>query len=152
MDSAVLVRRYLGIVRDDKMMPDQVNKLGHLPPNNRAVAIFRVILWLLPACFTFLSPIAVVPLSQQFGFGYFATFAIWMILSAAFTLATGWFNASLSNRAWTEVNGVAWRAIRFFRIQLMLMGLLLVILVILVAINWSLNPPKFFCMISSLMF
>ena len=120
-----------------------------VPSSNWAVAILRGVLWFLPAGFAILSLIVVIPFSQLLGFDYIGTFAIWVILSIAFTMATGWFYALLSKSDLTEEECMWSRRVKFFIIQLILVPLLIAVAVIAL---WTTNPPKFFCVINPSIF
>ena len=95
------------------------------PPNNRAQAWFRMLLWILPSGFAVASGIGLDRLSSA----YFPSQSpigtlIWWILNFAFVIGSGWFDSQLSARARAEVGGVADRVLRFFLFQLFLIPVL----------------------------
>ena len=110
------------------------------PPINRAQATIRVILWLLPAGFVVLS--AEGCNWSKYG-GTLASswgFVAWLILNVSFALGAGWFNAKLSTKARGEADGVAYRTVMFFFLQLFLTPVLLGLVLFMACV---IDPIKF---------
>ncbi|MEO5914741.1 MAG: hypothetical protein ABIS50_10940 [Luteolibacter sp.] len=93
------------------------------PPVNRAVAWFRVILWILPAGFAVLSAWGVV-WYQGHLIPHRLGVLSWVVVNVIFVLGTGWYHALLSISARSEPRGIFARTILFFFIQLFLIPLL----------------------------
>ena len=118
---------------------DPVLETHFKPPINRAQATVRVILWLLPAGFVVLSAEGCDWLKYR---GILASswgFGVWLILNVAFALGAGWFNAMLSTKARAEADGVAYRTVMFFFLQLFLIPLLLLIMFFLYYIIFTIR-------------
>ena len=110
------------------------------PPINRAQATVRVILWLLPAGFAVLSAEGCNWLKYR---GILASswgFGVWLLLNVAFALGAGWFNAMLSTKARGEADGVAYRTVMFFFLQLFLIPVLLGLFLFMACV---IDPIKF---------
>lgn len=106
------------------------------PPINRAKAVVRVILWILPTGFVALSGVALgsMPQFRQLGFG------AWLVPDIIFILGAGWYNAFLSGRARHEHSGMVSKTLIFFFIQLFLIPLLLALSLFFVCV---IKPMKF---------
>ncbi len=109
------------------------------PPNHPAKTLLRVLLWFLPTGFALLCFLG-TPHLERFGIPSRSYGIIWYLLTSAFAVGTGWYNALLSNRAKLESNGLKHRILLFWAIQHFLVPLLLAMLLFAVC---SIDPIKF---------
>ena len=101
------------------------DEILHTPPVNRAQAVIRVFLWLVPATFTVFVFFAANYFTTKVMHGYSRYGFVQLIIVAAFTAGTGWFNAMLSPKARRQTNGMVWRTVLFCLIQIFLIPLLI---------------------------
>lgn len=104
------------------------------PPINRAIACLKVFLWILPSGMTVISASAMERLSGS-GLGIQLGMKSWLLCNALFIAGTGFYNAKLSYRARSEPDGVFYKVVMFFFIQLFLIPLLLAIALFLICIT-----------------
>lgn len=112
-----------------------------LIPNNRAHAWLRVILWILPTGFAWMSAAGLNMLSVRGGFPNLAQLVvpIWIVVNIIFVSGAGWYRAALLH----QVGNVDWRSgrtVEFFAIQLLLIPFFSVIILFAICVA---NPIKF---------
>jgi hypothetical protein len=110
------------------------------PPNHPVKTLFRVLLWFLPTGFAVLCIVGITMMGRRIIPSGFHDGVIWYLLTAAFTLGTGWYNALLSNKAKLEPDGIFGRTVLFFFIQHFLVLLLLATLLFAACL---ISPLKF---------
>ena len=98
------------------MMTGHLNKPDHVQPNNRATAVFRVMLWLLPSGFAASSAWGGDWMIRHHYLPHVGG-GSWLLANAIFVLGTGWFNALLSVNSHEVWHGVRNRVILFVVIQ-----------------------------------
>ena len=95
-------------------------------PRNHARAWLRVVLWILPTGFAWMSAVGLSMLSGRRGFPGMTELImpLWFVLNIAFVVGVGWYNKMLSSRADAGPNGRDGRVVLFFVIQIFLIPLL----------------------------
>ncbi len=76
-----------------------------VPPNQMAMTLFRVSLWILPSVFGAMCAITVSFLNRH-GLSSPWNVILWLLLTSAFTIGAGYYNALLSNSAMLEPAGI----------------------------------------------
>ncbi len=89
---------------------------------NRTRVWFRIVLWILPTGFAWMSAVGLNMLSVRGGFYGMAQLIVpvWLVLNIAFIIGAGWYNKMLSSRRDAGPNGFDGRDVLFFVIQIFL--------------------------------
>lgn len=109
------------------------------PPVNRAITCLRVFLWILPAGVAVLTAMGVSSFNFA-GFAFRPGLGSWLAINILFVAGAGWYDANLSKRGLSESDGVFYRVVLFFFLQLFLIPLLPMTVLFLICFF---NPIKF---------
>ena len=103
-------------------MENDPNKI----PKNRAIAWFRVMLWIVPTGFAWMTGIALGTLSARASYSSIGVicFSMWVVANVGFVVGAGRYHAMLDSRAGNDADLRFGRVATFFFLQLLLIPFL----------------------------
>ncbi|MEO7099619.1 MAG: hypothetical protein ABI162_09685 [Luteolibacter sp.] len=120
------------------MMENDPNKI----PENHAQAWLRIILWILPTGFAWMSGVGLSLLAARGGSWGAAPviFPIWIVLNCAFIVGAGRFHRMLSPQTTNDPEMHLGHVVTFFAVQLLLIPFLSLFVVFVIC---KANPIRF---------